>query len=123
MQITLLCYTRRVPIANSQRGAWMKLLKNLALREKVWRGISRPAMVMAVILAALVGMAVTASAQAPAAKRTIIHAGHVLNVRTGELRANQAIVVEGDKIARPAKSRRLPGTRRLISRTLRCCPV
>jgi imidazolonepropionase-like amidohydrolase len=104
MQITLLCYTRRVPIANSQRGAWMKLLKNLALREKVWRGISRPAMVMAVILAALVGMAVTASAQAPAAKRTIIHAGHVLNVRTGELRANQAIVVEGDKIARIAAS-------------------
>src|SRR5260370_25239117 len=98
MQITLLCYTRRVPIANSQRGAWMKLLKNLALREKVWRGISPPAMVMAVILAALVGMSVTASSQAPAEKRAIIHPRHVLNVRTRDLRANHPIVVEGDKI-------------------------
>ncbi len=50
------------------------------------------------VLATLAGMAVTANAQASAAKRTVIRAGHVLNVRTGELRANQAIVIEGEKI-------------------------
>ncbi len=40
----------------------------------------------------------------PAPKRTVIRAGRVLNVRTGELRANQAIVIEGDKIAQMAPS-------------------
>ena len=52
----------------------------------------------------LAGLAITTSAQAPAPKRTVIRAGRVLNVRTGELRANQAIVIEGDKIARMAAS-------------------
>ena len=50
------------------------------------------------VLATLAGMAITASAQAPAAKRTVIRAGRVLNVRNGELRANQAIVIEEGKI-------------------------
>ena len=56
------------------------------------------------ILALLGAMATAASAQAPAPKKTIIRAGHVLNVRTGELKANQAIVIEGDKIAQIAPS-------------------
>jgi imidazolonepropionase-like amidohydrolase len=38
-------------------------------------------------------------AQSAAAKRTVIHPGRVLDVRTGELRTNQAIVIEGEKIA------------------------
>ncbi len=37
--------------------------------------------------------------QAPAPKRTIIRAGRVLDVRTGQFRANQAIVIDGEKIA------------------------
>jgi len=61
-------------------------------------------MAIAAILTVLAAMAITASAQAPAPKRTVIRAGRVLNVRTGELRANQAIVIEGDKIAKIAPS-------------------
>jgi imidazolonepropionase-like amidohydrolase len=99
LQAALLCYTRRVPIANLQRGVLMKALKNSFARVSAgeisrWGGI-------AVVLAAL---ACTASAQAPASKRTVIRAGRVLNVRTGELRANQAMVIEGDKIAQIAPS-------------------
>jgi imidazolonepropionase-like amidohydrolase len=59
---------------------------------------------IAAILAALAGMAITVSAQAPAVKRTILRAGRVLSVHTGELKANQAIVIEGDKIAKIAPS-------------------
>src|SRR5260370_6124525 len=104
MQATLLWYTRRVPIANSQRGAWMKALKNLMLRAGAVREISRRGMAIAAILTVLAATAITASAQAPASKRTVIRTGRVLNVRTGELRANQAIVIEGDKIAKIAPS-------------------
>src|SRR5438445_389796 len=80
----------------------MKRLKNLASRRKAGPGIGRCGLVVAVVLITLAGMADAASAQSPAVKRTIIRAGHVLNVRTGELRANQAIVIEGDKIAQIA---------------------
>jgi len=104
LQAAQLCYTRRVPIVNTQRGAWMNILKNLMPRAKAVREISRRAITIAAVLAALAGMAITASAQSPAPKRTVIRAGRVLNVRTGELRANQAIVIEGDKIAQMAPS-------------------
>jgi imidazolonepropionase-like amidohydrolase len=82
----------------------MKGLKNLLSRRRAGREISPWGIVIAAVMAILTGMAVTASAQAPAPKRTVIRAGHVLNVRTGEFRANQAIVIEGDKIARIAPS-------------------
>jgi imidazolonepropionase-like amidohydrolase len=80
----------------------MRDLKNLMPRVTVGRKISRWGVALAGVLAALAGMAVTASAQAP--QRTVIRAGRVLNVRTGELRANHAIVIEGDKIAQIAPS-------------------
>jgi len=80
----------------------MKDLKNLMPRARAGRKISRWGVTLAVVLATLAGMAITASAQAP--KRTVIRAGHVLNVRTGEIRANQAIVIEGDRIAQIAPS-------------------
>src|SRR5260370_7727744 len=108
MQATLLWYTRRVPIANSQRGGWMNALKNLMLRAGAVREISRRGMAIAAILTVLAATAITASAQAPAPKRTVIRAGRVLNVRTGELRANQAIVIEGNKIAKIAPSTQVP---------------
>jgi len=56
------------------------------------------------ILMILAGMAITTVAQGQAPKRTVIRAGRVLNVRTGELRANQAIVIEGDKISQISPS-------------------
>jgi imidazolonepropionase-like amidohydrolase len=53
---------------------------------------------LALFVAAILSIAGTAQAQGPAAKRTVIRPGRALDVRTGELRANQAIVVEGEKI-------------------------
>ncbi len=82
----------------------MNALKKLMSHSRAMREISRLGMAIAIILAALAGTALTASAQAPASKRTVIRAGRVLNVRTGELRANQAIVIEGDKIAQVVPS-------------------
>jgi len=82
----------------------MNALKNLMLRARAIREITGRAKAIAAVLIALAAMAVTASAQAPAPKRTVIRAGRVLNVRTGELKANQAIVIEGDKISQIASS-------------------
>jgi imidazolonepropionase-like amidohydrolase len=69
------------------------------------REIARRGAAIAAILAIVAGMTITARAQSPAPKRTVIRAGHVLNVRTGELRANQTIVIVGDKITQIAASR------------------
>src|SRR5260370_158014 len=105
MHAALLCYTRRVPKVNLQRGAWMNVLKNALPHARAMREIRRWRMAIALALATLAGMTTTVSAQAPAPKKTIIRAARVLNVRTGELKANQAIVIEGDKIAQIAPSR------------------
>jgi imidazolonepropionase-like amidohydrolase len=80
----------------------MKGSKNLMPRTRAGREIRRWGLALTVVLATVAGTAVTASAQAP--KRTVLRAGRVLDVRTGELRANQAIVIEGDKIAQIAAS-------------------
>jgi len=80
----------------------MKASKNSLSPASSMREIVRKGAVIVAILATLAGTAITASAQLP--KRTVIRAGRVLNVRTGELRANQAIVIEGDKIAQIAAS-------------------
>src|SRR5216683_2707455 len=82
----------------------MKVLNNSLLPARTRGGISRWGVAFAALLTTLAGMAIVANAQAPAVKRTVIRAGRVLNVRTGELKANQAIVIEGDKIARIAPS-------------------
>src|SRR5712664_1507857 len=102
MHTAPLCYTRRVPIANLRRGVLMKTLKNALSRARARREINRWGVLACVVLAMIAVMAITASAQAPAPKRTVIRAGRVLNVRTGELRTNQAIVIEGAKIAQIA---------------------
>jgi imidazolonepropionase-like amidohydrolase len=80
----------------------MKASKNSLSPASSMREIVRQGAVIVAILATFAGTAITASAQLP--KRTVIRAGRVLNVRTGELRANQAIVIEGDKIAQIAAS-------------------
>jgi len=59
---------------------------------------SRWRVVSAFCFALLLGMVNVALAQSPSAKRTVIHPGRLLDVKTGELRTNQAILVEGDKI-------------------------
>ncbi len=50
------------------------------------------------LLACLLCLSILASAQPPAS-RTLIRAGHLLDVHTGHLLDNQTIVVSGDKIA------------------------
>jgi imidazolonepropionase-like amidohydrolase len=104
MYAALLCYTRRVPKANSQRGVWMKDLGISISRARAQRKVSQWGAAIVAALATLFGMAITASAQAPTPKRTVIRAGRVLNVRNGELRSNQTIVIEGDRISQIAPS-------------------
>src|SRR6266436_9462172 len=104
MHAAQLCYTRRVPKANSQRGVWMKDFRISISRARTQRKTSQWGAAIVVALGALVGMTIKASAQAPTPKRTVIRAGRVLNVRTGELRSNQTIVIEGDKISQIAPS-------------------
>src|SRR5258705_2626634 len=81
----------------------MKASKNSMSPVSSMREIACKGVVIVAILAMLAGMGNTASAQSPP-KRAVIRAGHVLNVRTGELRANQAIVIVGDKIEKIAPS-------------------
>ena len=60
----------------------------------------RTAMVAATILVLLAGTTAIATAQPKAPKRTVIRPGRVLDVRTGQVRTGQAVIVEGDKITR-----------------------
>src|SRR5437899_8600589 len=82
----------------------MKISKILLPRVRPVRKGSRWEAAFAAILTILAGRAVTANAQGQAPKRTVIRAGRVLNARTGELRTNQAIVIEGEKISQIAPS-------------------
>jgi imidazolonepropionase-like amidohydrolase len=82
----------------------MKRLEDLMSRDAAAQQISGGATVLALVLALLLGIGSTSRAQTPAAKRTILRAGRILNVHTGELKANQAIVIEGEKIAQIAPS-------------------
>ena len=68
------------------------------------RRLNRRVAVAATALAMLAGTVTAVTAQAPAPKRTVIRPGRLLDVRTGELRTGQAIVVEGGTIARVAAS-------------------
>jgi imidazolonepropionase-like amidohydrolase len=58
----------------------------------------------ALCLAGQLIIAGSAWAQTSTAKRTVIRAGHLLDVRTGQLHANQAVVMEGDKITQVVPS-------------------
>jgi imidazolonepropionase-like amidohydrolase len=55
--------------------------------------------------------------------RTIIHAGHVLDVRTGNEAANQAIVIAGDRIVSVGPDQRaLPGDKEIDLSTMTVMP-
>src|SRR6266571_4779468 len=98
MKTRQLCYTRRVCFLKSQRGVLMRIPNDkVAVATNAVR-VGRWGLLFTLFFAAQLGIAATACAQSAAAKRTVIRPGHVLDVRTGELRTNQAIVIEGEKI-------------------------
>ncbi|HXK12399.1 MAG TPA: amidohydrolase family protein [Vicinamibacteria bacterium] len=66
------------------------------------RPAGRASAVAAAVLALLALAVGPARTQTAPPKRTVIRPGRVLDVRTGEMRTGQAVVVEGDKIARVA---------------------
>jgi imidazolonepropionase-like amidohydrolase len=76
----------------------MSGLQKLFPAAKTGRRASRRGMFIAVALVAFIGIGGTTNAQSAASNRTVIHPGHVLDVRTGQMRTNQAIVIEGEKI-------------------------
>jgi len=82
----------------------MKFLQNPSSPGKAARRIGQWGVFIAIVLAMLSGIGGTVRAQSPTPKRMVIRAGQVLDVRTGQLRANQAIVIEGDKITQVASS-------------------
>src|SRR6266581_1367304 len=85
----------------------MTALQNPLSAEKMTRMTTWLCAVIAVGLAMLVGTPATTRAQAQAPKRTVIRPGRILDLRTGELRANQAVVIEGEKITQVAPSSEL----------------
>jgi len=88
----------------------MKALQNRLSFSREPRRISRWPVVIASFLAMCAATASPLCAQAPASKRTVIRPGRLLDVRTGELRTGQAIVIEGDKIAKVAPSSEVKAT-------------
>src|SRR5437764_105200 len=80
----------------------MRIPKPAAAFSRNRRGISIPGALAALLCLAFWSVTQPAHAQAPAAKRTILRPGRVLDVRTGELRSNQAIVIENERIAEVA---------------------
>jgi len=77
----------------------MKALQTSLPLEKIARVTFRRGMLIAIVMAMLAAVGGTTRAQSPAPKRTVLHPGRVLDVRTGQLRTNQAIVIEGERIA------------------------
>src|SRR5229473_2118228 len=86
-------------MANLQRGVLMRGSQMWMSLAKAVGRTTRLAILAGATLAMLLGISRTARAQAPSPKRTIVRAGRVLDVRTGQMRADQAIVIEGEKIA------------------------
>lgn len=76
----------------------MRILKITTASAANLKRAGRFRALFALFFAAIFGIAGTAPAQGQAVKRTVIRPGRLLDVRTGELRTNQAIVVEGEKI-------------------------
>jgi imidazolonepropionase-like amidohydrolase len=66
------------------------------------RVVSRWGISIAILIVMLVGIGGTARAQSAPPKRTVVHPARVLDVRTGQMRTNQAIVIEGGKIVQIA---------------------
>ena len=88
----------------------MKVLQDSLPRAIPGRKIKKVGMAIAVTLAMLAGWASPAGAQEKKPTRTVIRAGRVLDVRTGTLHTNQAIVIDGDKITQIVQSAEAPAS-------------
>lgn len=77
----------------------MNLPQNARFFSKNKQTVNRCCALAALLLLAHLALAGAVAAQSAAAKRIVIRPGRLLDVRTGQLRTNQAIVIEGDKIA------------------------
>jgi imidazolonepropionase-like amidohydrolase len=88
----------------------MKVLQDSLPRAIAARKIKNVGMAIVVTLAMLAGWANSAAAQEHKPKRTVIRAGRVLDVRTGALRTNQAIIIDGDKITQIVAAAEAPAS-------------
>jgi imidazolonepropionase-like amidohydrolase len=88
----------------------MRVLQDSLPRAGAARKTSKLGVAIAVTLAMLAGCTNPAAAQEQKPKRTVIRAGRVLDVRTGAMRANQAIVIDGDKITQIIPSADAPAS-------------
>jgi imidazolonepropionase-like amidohydrolase len=86
----------------------MRVLQESLPQTRATQKTSKLVVAIAVTLAMLAGWAHPAGAQEQKPKRTMIRAGRVLDVRTGALRTNQAIVIDGDKITQIVSSADAP---------------
>src|ERR1700746_2508689 len=94
-----LCYTPRIRSVIRERGGPMKIPRPRAALGRTMRGISNGGASAVLLCTAFSSATEPAYAQAPAAKRTVLRPGRILDVRTGELHSNQAIVIEDERIA------------------------
>ena len=76
----------------------MRIPENTAAPRRYTQRTCRWQVSVVLLFVVQLGFTGPAHAQAPAAKRTIIRPGRVLDVRSGELRSNQAILIETEKI-------------------------
>ena len=73
-------------------------------------------------IASLVCINVSWAQAGPAPKTIVIHAGHMLDVKTGKMLANQTILIQEDRITGVAPTRRFRREHKLsISRMQPCC--
>jgi len=80
----------------------MKLTQNAEVFARSKRKMHPWCVLAALSILVHLVVAGSVTAQGDTVRRTVIRPGRVLDVRTGELRTNQAIVIEGDKIAQMA---------------------
>src|SRR5438067_8510573 len=76
----------------------MRIPDTVAAQGRNTRGICGGGALLVLLFAMLLVLTGSARAQAPAGTRTILRPWRALDVRTGELRSNQAVVIEGEKI-------------------------
>jgi len=88
----------------------MKFLPSDSLPTRVGQKNCAKRFFIFVVLALLAGSLIPVNAQAPVAKRTVIHPGRLLDVKTGELRTNQVILIEGDKIVQVGSASEVKAT-------------
>src|SRR5438067_294543 len=86
----------------------MRIPDTVAAQGRNTRGICGGGALLVLLFAMLLVLTGSARAQAPAGTRTILRPWRALDVRTGELRSNQAVVIEGDKITQIAPSGEVP---------------